>query len=62
MIFHSFGDLGKHMGISVPEKQEATKKCHKCGGEMTRVPGTNVFICGGETKDGPCNRFTLSMS
>lgn len=60
MKFNSFSELGKYMGIKAKEQQKNdVKKCSTCGGEMTRVPGTNIFVCGGV--DGkPCKRFALS--
>lgn len=62
MKFNSFSELGEHMGVK-PRKRmpHNTKKCLSCGGEMVRVPGTNVFICHGKDEEGnPCKRRALS--
>ena len=53
-IVDNFDDLGAVLGIKKkPARPEVTRKCRRCGGELHRVAGTNVFICDGvnpETK------------
>lgn len=61
-LLHSFTELGTEMGISTRKPRQAeTKECFRCGGKMTRVPGTNVFLCQGTT-DNPCKNVALSSS
>ena len=51
-----FDELAKAMGIKMPKPQERNAgklkvqrekfaRCRKCGGQMTYIPSTNVFIC-----------------
>lgn len=59
---NSLKDLAGAFGVPTkPVKPMASRKCFKCGGEMTRIDGTNVMICNGTRKDGkPClNRVLL---
>lgn len=59
---NSLKDLAGVYGIPTkPAKPMASRKCFKCGGEMSRIDGTNVMICNGTRKDGkPClNRVLL---
>lgn len=51
-----FNELAKEMGIKMPKQQERNisklktqrekfARCKKCGGQMTYIPATNIFIC-----------------
>ncbi len=52
---HSFVEMGRVMGVHKTEDDKPkTKRCRKCGGVMSNIPGTNVFLCSGKTEDGPC--------
>ena len=45
--YNSFREIGKFFGARAPKaKKEWAKTCSYCGGEMHKVKGTNVFVCG----------------
>lgn len=45
--FNSFQEMGKAMGIKAQKsKAEKPEKCPRCGQQMHRVDGTNVWACG----------------
>ena len=58
--------------VAAPKETESdpVRKCFKCGGEMKRIPGTNVYACQGEhmyknpktEKEEPCFAFALSRN
>lgn len=61
MVLHSFAELGEAFGIASKPRRPRVYHCKKCGSEMTRIEGTNVFFCHGKTDEGePCtNRMIL---
>lgn len=55
-VAHSLAGLGEAWNAThgaknqvrlADEANEKPRKCRKCGGEMTRLPNTNVWVCGG---------------
>lgn len=49
-IFSSLADLGAALGIKSEEKEIRGKTCRECGGQMHRVEGSNVWLCGNPIK------------
>lgn len=43
--FNSFAELGKALGIKVPQNVEKERKCSNCGNELRKVGNTNVYVC-----------------
>lgn len=43
--FNSFAELGKALGIKVPQNVEKERKCSNCGNPLRKVGNTNVYIC-----------------
>ena len=43
--FNSFVELGKALGIKVPQNVEKERKCSNCGNPLRKVGNTNVYIC-----------------
>lgn len=51
--YNNFKDAFAAMGYKVkePEHKLATAKCRICGGVMTQMEGTNVFVCHGNVDE-----------
>jgi ribosomal protein L37AE/L43A len=44
--FSSFQDLGAALGIKPAKgKKEKPRKCPKCGKELRKLEGTNIYVC-----------------
>lgn len=43
--FNSFAELGKALGIKVPQNVEKERKCSNCGNPLRKIGNTNVYIC-----------------
>lgn len=44
-MFNSFAELGKALGIKVPQNVEKERKCSNCGNPLRKIGNTNVYIC-----------------
>lgn len=43
--FNSFAELGKALGIKVPQNVEKERKCSNRGNPLRKIGNTNVYIC-----------------
>lgn len=44
--YKSFTEIAPLFGIvPLPSKTERARKCKFCGGNMTHIEGTNVYVC-----------------
>lgn len=43
--FSSFKEMGAAMGIKLPKERPEAHKCKNCGGPLSHVNGTNVWLC-----------------
>lgn len=60
-VVRSLSDLGAAWNLvhantrnqvrDVRREEEKPRKCRKCGGEMNRLPNTNVWVCGGMVEE-----------
>ena len=58
----TMNELAKTFGVEAPKPAHIRNKvCKKCGGIMTNVPGTNLFVCQGNPGK-PCDNTTLSAA
>ena len=58
----TMSELAKVYEVEVSKAAHVRNKvCKKCGGIMTNVPGTNLFVCQGNPGK-PCDNTTLSKA
>lgn len=64
MVFKSFKEMGKAVGIKEREEKRSEKArfCKKCGSKMRHIAGTNVYICDGAKENGdPCGNIATPV-